>query len=218
MRFKEYLNELFKTPVDIKITTDVWNKWQASFNVANDVYTVTGTLLHLSVLLDTFTDKELKKFTGITMKDVEKERKKLKARHEKRKEDIAAGKKVGIMIPSINTLMDQLGRYFADNEIWIIGFGSKKFGDKILDIRTKKEVLIIYSGVKKAVEEFMKKKKPSFLIVDAKDPKRLSIYKRFVDEIVKRGGYKIIGGKRKIKWKTEEGQLDHKTTGWVLHK
>lgn len=217
MRFEAYLNELFKAPVDLKVTTDVWNKWVVKFNVANDVYNVTGTLLHPSVLWDIFTDKELKKFTGITMKDVEKEREKFKERHKKRKEDIAAGKKVGIMIPSINTLTNQLERYFADNEIWIVGFGSKKFGDKILDIRTKKEVIIIYSGVKKAVEEFMKNKKPSFLIIDAKDPKRLSIYKRFVDEIVKRG-YKIIGGKRKIEWGTEEGQSQHKTTGWVLNK
>jgi len=218
MRFEAYLNELFKAPVDLKVTTDVWNKWIAKFNVANDVYTVTGTSLHPSVLWDTFTDKELKKFTGLTMKDVEKENKKSKERQEKRRADKAAGIQVGIVIPNINSSMRKLEQYFADNEIWIVGFGSKKFGDKILDIRTKKEVIIIYSGVKKAVEEFMKNKKPSFLIIDAKDPKRLSIYKRFVDEIVKRGGYKIIGGKRKIEWGTEEGKPQHKTTGWVLNK
>jgi len=215
MRFKKYINELFKTPVDLKIVKDSWNKWQASFNVANDVYTITGTYLHPSVLWDTFTDKELKKFTGLTMKDVEKENKKSKERQEKRRADKAAGIQVGIVIPNINSAMRKLEQYFSENELWIVGFGSKKFGDKILDIRTKKEVIIIYSGVKKGVEEFIKKKKPSFLIIDAKDPKRLAIYKRFVDEIIKRGGYKNLGGKRKINWGDE---TDHKTTGWILYK
>lgn len=200
MRFKQYLNELFTIDVELKIDAK-WNKWRGSFPVANDIYTVTGTRTDPSVLTTTLTDKELKKFTGRDMKEVAKE-------SERIKKDREEGK---IRIP-INTTYRYIEKFFEEHHIWVVGFASKKFGDEILDIRTKKEVITIYSGVKKGVEEFLRKVRPSFLIVDAKDPKRLGIYKRFVDEIVKRGGYKIVGSKRKIDY----GDGYHKTTGFLL--
>lgn len=157
----------------------------------------------MKVLSDkTLTDKELKKFTGKDRKDIEQESQRIKKDREEGKQRIP-----------LNFAWMTIEKFFENHDIWVISFVSKKFGDKILDIRTKKEVFTIYSGVKKGVEEFIRKNKfPSFLIIDAKDPKRLSIYKRFVDEIVKRGGYKIVGGgQRKIDY--GEGIV---TKGWIL--
>lgn len=199
MRFKQYLNELFKREVDLKIDAK-WNKWRGSFPVANDIYTVSNRRVSLNVMVETLTDKEMKKFTGVNQQDIDKE-------SERIKKDRAEGKN---RIP-INMSWRKMETFFDEHHIWIVGFSSKKFGDKILDIRTKEEVITIYSGVKKAVEEFLKSVRPSFVVIDAKDPKRLSIYKRFVDEIVKRGGYKMIGGQRKIDY--GEGVT---TKGWVL--
>lgn len=199
MRFKRYINELFTRDIELKVDAK-WNKWRGSFPVANDIYTVSNYRVGMSVMTTTLTDKELKKITGKDMKDVEKESQRIKKDREEGRQRIP-----------INFAWMEMEKFFDDHNIWIVGFSSKKFGDKILDIRTKKEVLTIYSGVKKGVEEFIRSVKPPFIIIDAKDPKRLSIYKRFVDEIVKRSGYKIIGSQRKIDY--GEGVT---TKGWIL--
>ena len=49
-------------------------------------------------------------------------------------------------------------------------------------------------------------------IIDAKEPKRIRIYKRFADEAVKKGGYEYIGGQRKFK----SGEDFEATVGFIL--
>ncbi len=202
MRLKNHLhklNELFQKDVDLKIDVNKWNRWSASFPVANDTYRVTAYRADWKVMRDALTDKEMKDFTGTNMKEVKKEREEIKKQRE-------AGKR---RIP-LSFKARKIEEFFSEYPIWVISFTSKKFGDKILDIRTRGEVATIYSGVKKAVEQFMRSVQPPFVIIDAKDPKRAKIYKRFADEIVRRAGYKFVGDKRTI----DHGEV--KTKGFIL--
>lgn len=199
MRFQEYLIEVFNKAVDIDVVKDSWQRWEGHFKAADDTYMVVGAILtnqYDDDIRNNFTEEEIKSLTG---HDVKKAAENLKKK--------TSG-------PKINFAGMAVSEFFNQYPLWIFGFGSKKYGDKILDIRTREEVGTIFSGVKKAAEMFLNKKKPPFLIVDAKssEKKRLPIYKRFMKEILKTGQYELVGGLRDFKY------YGQKTKGWLLKR
>ncbi len=197
MRLKEYLiTEVFNKDVDVKVVKDNWQEYQVNFEVANDIYQITAQILtnqYDKEMKQVLTDKELKSLTGYSQEDIKKSS--------------------GGMIP-INPVAMKISEFFRSYPLWVFGFGSRKYGDKILDIRTREEVAIIFSAVKKAAKMFIQRKEPPLLIIDAKsdEAKRLPIYKRFVKEILNSGDYELMGGQRKFNY------FGVNTMGWLLKR
>lgn len=202
MRLKHYIKEIFNADIQVTVISNRHYIWEAVFMVNGDEYTASMIKMGHDVMENTLTDAELKKFTGYTMDDVKIREKEIEKRSE-----------AGIKLPPINSAADAIREYFNHYEVWVISFVSGKHGDKIIGNLDMKSAGAVFTGVRTAVEMFIREKKPSFIIIDSKEPKRLRIYKRFVNEISKRGGYKVLGGLREIKFSHRSD-----TKGWILYK